>query len=175
MCEHLEKRYLTKGHMIEIFRDSGANNPRSEWDHAGKLTVWKKPCSHLTDSDAETSLAYIFSQKLGGFLWVSLDDSGADVADNKENANACIYISKADAIKEWGEDFSRSKVREYLTGELEEFSSWIKGEVYGYNVTGPNDEHVDSCWGFYGLEYCEEQALDAVKQSIEHPASVAAA
>jgi len=31
----------------------------------------------------------------------------------------------------------------------ETWCNYLNGNVYGYNVEGPDGEHVDSCWGFY--------------------------
>lgn len=36
----------------------------------------------------------------------------------------------------------------YTDGSIAEYRAWATGEVYGYVVNGPDDEHVDSCWGF---------------------------
>lgn len=52
---------------------------------------------------------------------------------------------------------TRAKVREALIAEVETFAQYLRGEVYGYRI----EPDGDSCWGFYGLEYCIESAKEA--------------
>ena len=43
--------------------------------------------------------------------------------------------------------------------------------MYGYELTGPDGEHVDSCWGFYGDDdrtgYMMDQARDLINYDAE--------
>lgn len=46
-----------------------------------------------------------------------------------------------------------------LNAELNEYAAWCNGEVYGYTVTAPDGEEIDSCWGYYGddeLQYVRD-------------------
>jgi hypothetical protein len=52
----------------------------------------------------------------------------------------------------------KQKVLSILNAEVEEYNKYITGEVYGYRII-ENGEEVDSCWGFYGLDHCRQQAL----------------
>ena len=54
----------------------------------------------------------------------------------------------------------RAKVAAQL---CETVTQWCNGEIYGYVVEDSEGEHLDSCWGFYGLEYCESEGRDAAK------------
>jgi len=55
-----------------------------------------------------------------------------------------------------------AKVEDCLRGELEIFSSYINGEVYGFIIEDENENIVDSCWGFYSTE----EALEAAKEEL---------
>lgn len=48
-----------------------------------------------------------------------------------------------------------------LEGEIKEFSAYMEGEVYGYEILDKDDEVVESCWGFIGYEHCKEAADEA--------------
>jgi hypothetical protein len=56
-----------------------------------------------------------------------------------------------------------------VAAEVEEYGQYLEGDVYGYVITQkhcdaddcPHAEVVDSCWGFYGLDYARECARDA--------------
>lgn len=50
------------------------------------------------------------------------------------------------------------RVEECLRAEMDTFDQWLRGDVYGYVVEDAVGEHLDSCYGFYGLEGFIEQA-----------------
>lgn len=47
---------------------------------------------------------------------------------------------------------------EAIVAEVNEYGKWLAGEVYGYIVRDPQGESPDSCWGFIGWEYVEQEA-----------------
>jgi hypothetical protein len=56
----------------------------------------------------------------------------------------------------------RAKAEKCLQQEVETYSAWLQGEVYGYRVDDADGNLIDSCGGFVGeLDYCKEQANDA--------------
>lgn len=55
----------------------------------------------------------------------------------------------------------REKVTRVLIQEVETFAEYLRGEVYGYTIENPDGSDKDSCWGFYGLDYCEQSAREA--------------
>jgi len=56
-----------------------------------------------------------------------------------------------------------AKARKAAEGLLETWNQYLGGEVYGF-VCDDDGLHEDSCWGFYGLEYCEEQARESAER-----------
>jgi hypothetical protein len=72
-----------------------------------------------------------------------------------------IYVSKESVKQEYG--WKRltakrlQKIKDYLEGEVSTYDAYLTGEVYGYTVE-KDEEDIDSCWGFYGLDYCIEEA-----------------
>lgn len=83
-----------------------------------------------------------------------------------------IYVHRDKALKEWGlkPNNWRKKAATYLTGEVNTYDQYLRGDVYGYVVFEENkkgkivEDHIDSCWGFYDEEYCEKEA----KSMAEH-------
>lgn len=76
-----------------------------------------------------------------------------------------IYVSKEKALKElaqkrWSKKFEE-KIVSYLNGEIETYDQYLNNDVYGYIIEKDEDE-LDSCWGFYGEEYCLEEAKSVV-------------
>lgn len=71
-----------------------------------------------------------------------------------------------------GETPSNDDLAEWLKGEVEEYSRWANGEVYGYVIKDVNGDDVESCWGFIGDEYVTEAAKEAVPDAVEMPAKL---
>lgn len=91
-----------------------------------------------------------------------------------------IYVSMDQARKEWTgtDDEIREAATQYLIGEVETYDQYLTGDVWGYTieqVTLDEDgdeidrEWVDSCWGFYGYDYCKEEAEAQAKHYRTEP------
>lgn len=64
-----------------------------------------------------------------------------------------IYVTKEKIRHEYGKRITARTIRrvtKYLEGEIEEYSAWASGDVYGFGVEDKNGEEEDSCWGFFG-------------------------
>lgn len=77
-----------------------------------------------------------------------------------------IYTTNA-RLKEMGhadpESLSDEEVEGWLRGEVETYDQYLTGDVWGYTITDSTGEEVDSCWGFYGLDYCRGEATSAAE------------
>jgi hypothetical protein len=87
-----------------------------------------------------------------------------------------IYVSMERARKEWSgtDEEIREKAKKYLRSEVEEYDQYLTGDVWGYRIfetaseeDDEEGEEHDSCWGFYGMDYCMEEA----KSTAEYRAS----
>lgn len=52
----------------------------------------------------------------------------------------------------------REKIERYLQGEIDTYDQYLRGEVYGFEVTPENDDTkvLDTCWGFFGDDGIKE-------------------
>lgn len=66
----------------------------------------------------------------------------------------------------------RKAVSRVLKAEVEDFDSYLRGEVYGYRVED-RDEEVDSCWGFLGPEGLEAARQEAIASATYRANAVA--
>ena len=57
----------------------------------------------------------------------------------------------------------RRRILDYLRQEVATYDEYLTGQVYGYTVENEEGETVDSCWGFFGLDYCKESASEAAE------------
>lgn len=75
-----------------------------------------------------------------------------------------IYISKDTVRKEWGVKRISPKLRQQildnLKAEIKEFSSYISGDVYTFDVISENESDIDSCGGFFGDNFEENGLID---------------
>lgn len=62
-----------------------------------------------------------------------------------------------------------SKARDYIISELDAYTQWSNGEVYGYQIFDLNDldNEVDFCGSFFDLDECESEAKDMVTAITE--------
>ena len=52
---------------------------------------------------------------------------------------------------------------EQMKIEIQEYERWAEGDCYGYVILGEDGDIIDSCWGFIGSEYCEQEARHTAK------------
>jgi len=83
-----------------------------------------------------------------------------------------IFISKDKIRKEYSwKNLTKKrleKIATYLKGEVETYDQYLTGDVYGFRITDTDtEEEVDSCWGFYGEEYCMTEATGIVEYMIK--------
>ena len=52
-------------------------------------------------------------------------------------------------------------------GKVREWSTYLAGERYGYQLESPDGDQVDSCWGFDDLDYMKSEALAAHSYHIK--------
>lgn len=55
------------------------------------------------------------------------------------------------------------RIEAMIDGELDEYTKWANGDVYGFTLYDENGDHEDSCWGFYDLEAIKEHLPDEWK------------
>lgn len=67
-----------------------------------------------------------------------------------------IHVSLSKVREEYGVKRVTKKIREQaismLEQEVEEYSQYLSGEIYGYVIEDKTGRLVDSCWGFYGSD-----------------------
>lgn len=96
------------------------------------------------------------------------------VADSWEEANGWIFTTGkcscgcGSSLADSAGVIDLEALRLNMVAEIGTWTQWAQGDVYGYSVTSPAGAEVDSCGGFYGLEYAVEEADSALRHAIEH-------
>ena len=184
--------FTHNGFTVKIHHDnSGTESPRQDSNLGVFWTMernQKSPDALIVRGDAKASLVYtlrcadnwhaIFKALDAQAVWLPVwkyEHSGVAYAAAENNPFSCpwdsgqagvIFVLKADIRKEYGvnrvDPKTRAKVLTVLMGEVETYSQWANGEVYGYTVTDTAGDAVESCWGFIGsLDYVRDEAKAA--------------
>jgi len=86
-----------------------------------------------------------------------------------------VYISKEKAKKEYSWKKMTKKrieqIKTYLNCEIETYDQYLTGDVYGYIVSNEEDDHIHSCWGYFGHDWEENGLLEAAKGEIDYELS----
>ncbi len=81
-----------------------------------------------------------------------------------------IYLSKEKAREEYGwKNLSkkrRERLEEYLRNEVKEFDQYLTGEVFRFKVEDEEGEEVDSCGGFYGMDWENNGIKDHIDEEL---------
>lgn len=173
---------------VKIRQDQYPDSPR-EWDNLGTMLcahgqyeLGDKWPDHL-QSFSKSRLQYLLKRILktegpiiSSTLWL-YDHSGLRIAAGPENPFTCpwdsgcvglIYVPLKKVREEWGMKRVSAKLKRQvihnLLVEVETYDDYLNDNVYGYILENFKGDHLDSCWGFYGLDHCISQA----KESAEH-------
>jgi len=74
-------------------------------------------------------------------------------------------IDKKEVKKDYGwKRINKKHLEELANAELEEYTAYYNGQVYYYELTR-NDEELDACGGFYGLD-CFKYMFDNMPQEF---------
>ena len=166
------------GYTGRIEYDDSPNSPR-EWDNLGTLITWH-PRYTFGDRDGEregidpAELYSDLQRERALILPVYMyEHSGITIrtstfSDPWDSGQVgFIYVDRETVLREYSAKritpAVRQSVLECLQGEIETLDQFLTGQVYGYVIKDAEGEHVDSCWGFYGLDYVRSELKAAIE------------
>jgi len=123
-------------------------------EHTKKKDIVWAPV-YLYEHGGQTIRTYPFGDPWDsgqvGFIWVSTED-----------------IRKEFKVKRVTQKL-REKVHKILVQEVETYDQWLRGDIYYYIISDPNsfEDQEDSCGGFYGYNYCLQEAKDVIDHLAE--------
>jgi hypothetical protein len=166
---------------LEIVQDTDPSNPREEFDQASRFVCFHRRYN-LGDKHAYRSEDYdgwdgLEKQlaKDGAAVILPLfllDHSGLALSTQDFNDRwdsgqiGFAYMTRQGILDNFMakrlSPFLRDRALALIKGEVEEYNCYLSGDVYGYAIKDGDGETVDSCWGFYGYKYAEEQGREAL-------------
>lgn len=168
-----------RGHHINIFYDDSAESPR-EWSNLG--TFYTAHRHYLPEKQFEEhfELEEVYENgRLGlfnkGFLKKHIalniylyDHSGQTISSGPFSCRwdsgwfGMVAVSIDKVKKEFGWQqltaARRKKIEQYLQGEIDTYDRYLRGEVYGFQITpvGDDGQVLESCWGYFGDDGIKE-------------------
>lgn len=168
---------------INITHDEYADSPR-EWDNLGTMVCFHRRYNlgdeHCYDKEDFNSWDELEKQivKDNGpciILSVCMYEHGSIALST--SSFSCpwdsgqigfIFVPKSKVRSEYGykniTPQRRCKIENILSSEVSTYSHYLNGDVYGYVIEDESGEEVDSCFGFYGYDECENEANDVLKR-----------
>jgi hypothetical protein len=170
------KYLLQDGNTLNIFRDEiNDQDPRREYDNLGKMicfhrrynlgdktdlrssefSSWADLKKHIINRcDPAVVIPVFMIDHSGIAIRAERNFSDVDPGCWDSGQIGFIYADKK-TIREWFNvkkitKKSREKARENLLSEIETYNDYLTGNVYGYTITDPTGEILDSCYGFFG-------------------------
>jgi len=157
-------------HTIEIHYDHDPESPR-EWDNLGTML-----CLHgrynLGDDHkyAGEEIEEIYNSPDNIALPLYLYDHSGITMNTvgfscpwDSGQLGIIFVSREKVRKEFNvkriSKKLQDKVIKSLRSEVSTYDDYLTGQVYGFIIKNENDEELDSCWGFFGLDYVRKEAI----------------
>lgn len=176
---------LSKMNKLKLVHDSSADSPRN-WDNLGTMICFHKRYdlgdSHNYSSDDYSSWeqmekAIIKEENVAVILPLHLyDHSGVTISTSPFNNRwdsgqvGFILVSKKTALAEFGGKIVTAKLKQklerILKGEVETYSKFLEGDIYGFQIVDEDDNHIDSCYGFFGSDHKENGMLDYINHEL---------
>ncbi|MGB4205934.1 MAG: hypothetical protein WBJ84_10000 [Bacteroidales bacterium] len=181
MSRYIVETEEYRGHKIEILLDECAENPRTEWDNLCELHVVDsryylgehrhKDVGEITDvveeAEKRGDMVLWLHAYIHGCVVLSLRPfygrvPGYHAEFDSGCCGVCI-VRKSKALREFGRKRWTKKIREKVykiaEAEVETFTKWLNGEVYGFRI---DDGDGDSCWGFYSIDEALAEARSCI-------------
>lgn len=130
--------------------------------------AWWITRSDAMEDEYKVSMDHIFRCVNKHYIVIPVDQDrysglssrGETVAESDEHCDGLILFPVADLPKE---GIDRGQAVKNLECEIEEYAAWATGDTWGYVIEDENGDELDSCWGFYGIEYAKSEAESSAK------------
>lgn len=167
-----------KNHKINISQDELSYSPR-EWDNLGTMLCIHKNYvlgdKHQFDT-SEIIEIYESSDNIALPLYlydhsgITMNTSGFSCPWDSGQVGI-IYVSIKKVKKEFNWKVLTAKrklqIEQYLKNEVKTYDQFLTGDVWYYSIEDNEGESIDSCGGFFGYEYCLQEAREAIDYHIE--------
>lgn len=172
--------------ILEVYYDDSSENPRN-WDNLGKMVCFHdkydlgdkcsndyKGFSNWTEVEAAIRRDYDIGVIMPLYLY---DHTGLAISTAPFHCPwdtrriGFIFTTKEDIRKEYGCKYVtkkyRERAKEVLLGELKNYEAYVNGDVFGFILKDKEGEIIDSCSGFYGLDFKKWMKHEIPEEYVE--------
>lgn len=163
---------------VEINYDPDPESP-AKWDNLGVITYNGRSRYVLGTTGITNDEFDRIKQKIDTGAYIGLPvwayvHGSSTIKAAESNPFSCpwdsghtgwVYATREKVLSEFGGPAAKritKRMKEAalscLRAEVETFSQYLNGEVYGFVIKDANGNQIDSCWGFYGLDACRDEA-----------------
>lgn len=169
--------FEVNGLTVAIYHDEDCESPR-ENDNLGTIATWHRrynlgdvqptidPREYQAGLPKGSIVLPVYMYEHGGIA-LSTGRTGQFGDPWDSGQLGIIHIAPDKVRSEFQCKRITAKVRDQvidgLMAEVEEYSRYVSGECYGYVISSPDDDCIDSCWGFIGYEYVQQEARSAAE------------
>jgi hypothetical protein len=183
-------RIKYKKHTIQISHDDFSMHPRTDFDNLGSMVMFHNRYNLPNEGSynkndfnswAELEKDIIRKEDIAVIIPVYMYEHSGVVLNT--NGFSCpwdsgqvgfIFISKAKARTEcsWKQitKTRRERLEKHLIGEVEVYSQYLNGDVYGYTVLNEEGEEIEavdgSSWGYFGCDHEKSGLIGEAKSVI---------
>jgi hypothetical protein len=179
------------GWTVEIHYDTDPGSPR-EWTHGCELVLshrnynlpndagvdfdafggWGDVAEHLKSAEGALMVLPVHGYDHGGLVLRAGSRAGQFGDPWDSGVAGLAYVTpqnwKDTQGTTWtGGEADQEQARKLIESDVDTYTQYLNGEVYGYTITDSDGEEVDSCWGYYGLDYVTSEAA-AIAAGMEH-------
>jgi hypothetical protein len=162
-----------------IEQDTDPQNPRTDYENAGTMVCFHRRYTlgdkHNIDHGDFNSHAEIEAHLIKEYNAVIIlplylyDHSGITMATTSFNDRwdsgqiGFIYMDRETILKEapGSPKILTAKAKKWATkcleSEVTTYDQYLTGDVYGYIIEDAEGDEIESCWGFYGEDYCRTE------------------
>lgn len=170
---------------VKIEVDQDPPHPRTEYDNLGTMVAFHRRYNLGDETDykadhyeswEELKEAIEKNEDPAVILPLFLHDhSGltmrtSDFGDRWDSGQVgFIFLSKKRAKEEYKKLTAKNlaNAKKVLEGEVETYSDYLGGGVYGFVIEDENEEELDALWGMYGLSYAKEEAKRTAEEILK--------
>ena len=159
---------------LRIKLDQCPQNPRENYDHSSVI-LYSSHRYLLGDKRVEqgTEVSHRDNIVLPVYAFihsgVALNTTGFSCPWDSGQCGY-IYEDKKAIREEFGVKRISPKLRktieDRMRAEVEEFSKYLNGEVYGFVIENEEGEEEDSCWGFFGDNWEQNGLKDYIPEEL---------
>lgn len=167
-----------KGFMIYIAPDEYIDSP-TDWGNYEIVTFFRN--RYITDTDIEEYYTdngklkpqYQAKMRAGKLFPIDVYEHGGTAYSLSGEGMQCRWDTSSNAgLIIFNDDYikgvSYEKRKEYARQDLQEYTMWANGDVYGYSIEDKDGNEIDSLGGCYGYDYCLESAQEYIDDLIQN-------